>query len=440
MARASTKTILSLDRFAQIMGIAPPHFNGAVGSAGTPIVFPAGGASCDSVFWQHAWQAVDRVSREDIAEEISMSEEEIAQFIGYWPGPKWIEGEVHKMPRHHRQDVFEDGLDNRGMPKSVKANWGRIISQGQRATTVIGTATRTIPVNIADTLVFSDADGDGFDETATITLASAVYDECEYKVYFAGHGAAEEWEVRPLRTVTVAGGNVVITLWTWQILDPDLWEAFPTSDGKAAINLDTDTNFVLSVDVYREYNDPTARSAELYWEPLGNVASIFCPNCGGTGCTVCEFTTQDGCAHVRDVEIGTLVPGPATYDAATGAWLPDALSVCRMPDQVKFWYQSGELSRDYLAGLSCDPLSHFWAETIAWLTVCRLERPFCRCSNVSSVTEWLRVDLAQTPREGDTYVTSPGDLENPFGTRRGEIRVWKRLAKLAPRIAHVAVI
>jgi len=140
------------------------------------------------------------------------------------------------------------------------------------------------------------------------------------------------------------------------------------------------------------------------------------------------------------VEIGTLVPGPATYDAATGAWLPDALSVCRMPDQVKFWYQSGELSRDYLAGLSCDPLSHFWAETIAWLTVCRLERPFCRCSNVSSVTEWLRVDLAQTPREGDTYVTSPGDLENPFGTRRGEIRVWKRLAKLAPRIAHVAVI
>ena len=439
MARASTKTILSLDRFGEIMGIAGPHLNGAVGTTGAPIIFPSSGR-CDTVFWQHPFQAVDRVSREDLARAIAEAEYELAQFVGYWPGPKWIEGEAHRMPRHHRPDVFEDGLDVRGLPKSVKANYGRIISQGQRATTLIGTATRTQPVNPADTLVFSDDDGDGFYETATITLASAVYDECEYKLYFAGHSGAQEWEIRPLRSVTVAGGNVVIKTWVWQIIDPDLWEVFPTSDGKHAIDLNDDDSFVLTLDVYQEYNDPTARSAELYWESSGNLSPVFCPSCGGLGCTVCQFTTQDGCAHVRDVETGMLVPVPATYDAVAGEWAAAALSVCRMPDHVKFWYYSGELSEDYLADLSCDPLSHFWAETISWLAITRLERTLCNCPNVQSVSEWLRTDLAQQARDGDTYITSPQDLDNPFGTRRGEIRVWKRLSQFAPQISHVAVI
>ena len=116
MSRASTDTLLSLDRFATIFGWEPPAFNQGVSS----IIFP-GNAACEPVY-QYSWQRHDAVAREDIALEIAQAEQDIANFLGWWPAPRWIAQDVKMYPRFHRPEYYNIGGGNvRGQRKSIKA-------------------------------------------------------------------------------------------------------------------------------------------------------------------------------------------------------------------------------------------------------------------------------------------------------------------------------
>lgn len=422
MARASTPTLLSLDRYAQILGITPAHFNQGV--SGT--VFPLSN-NCPDVWYQHGWQNVDAVSREDLALEIANAERDIAEYLGWWPAPIWIAQDVAMYPRWHRPEVYGvGGMNTRGQMKSIKANYGKIIEPGQRAVgTRIGQPTVGGPAT--SELEYSTADGDAFDETVTVTQTTTLTDECEVKIYFTGHDGDPEWEIRPARTKVIEAGLLTATFWSWQFIDPDLWEEIPTADF-AAIDLDAAV-YVNTVDVYREYNDPTATSAVFYWEGQPDASSI-CAVCLGTGCAACQLTTQNGCAHIRDAERGLLVPVPATYDETDAQWESASWSVCRDPDQVKLYYYCGDLSWLNLAGRRCDALSNQMAQTIAMLATARLERPFCRCGNSAALAAHWREDLAFVGEK--SYNVPYETLSNPFGTKRGEIQAWQRLSKLVP--------
>ncbi|MHC4709558.1 MAG: hypothetical protein ACYTA3_03815, partial [Planctomycetota bacterium] len=85
MARASTYTLLSLDRWAAIMGINGAHFNGAAASAVMPYT-----DCCTDIWFQYDWQFHSRVGREELARAIAASERDIAEVLGYWPAPTWI--------------------------------------------------------------------------------------------------------------------------------------------------------------------------------------------------------------------------------------------------------------------------------------------------------------------------------------------------------------
>lgn len=411
MPIATTETLLPIDVWASLLGVVPAHF--AQGTSQT--VFPLTG-QCSGVYWQFPWQAFDAVSREDIAMEISIAEEDIAEQLGYWPAPKWIAQDVKQYPRYHRPDVFfGGGLNVRGAFKSVVARYGKIISAGRRAVDPVRVPTVGLEVE------FTNEDTDGFDETVTVEVATTLTDECEVKVYFAGHGGDPEWEIRPARTKAIAAGLFTATFWAWQFIDPDLWFAIPTPDtAGVAIDLDTAV-YVDTVDVYREYNDTTAVTAVFYWEPDPS-SILFCTACGGAGCTACQLTTQDGCIHIRDPERGILVPTPATYDTE---WETTAWTECRDPDITKIYYYCGDLSNKNLAGYTCEPLSNYWAQAIAAMATARLERPFCNCGNSAALAEHWRTDVAsQGP---NAKAMSFSLLDNPFGTRMGEILAWQRV-------------
>ena len=430
MARASTPTLLALDRYAQVMGVPPPHFNQAVGGT----IFPAPGG-CSQVWFQYSWQAGDRVAREDLALAIANAEEDIAEAIGYWPAPKFISEEAHRFPRHHRPDVRGNGFDARGFRKGLKLNYGKVIQAGRRAVSFVGTAT-TAP---GGGLVFDDLDLDTFDESATITLPTTLTDPCEIKVYFTGHNGDPEWEIRPARSVEIIGPNVVITFWCWQLINPVLWEALPTTTEEQALDL-AGAIYVADVEVYREYVDSTVASAEFFWEPSVLVDSGDCCHlCGGAGCEACALTSQEGCIHLRDPDLGLVAPTPASYNAVTG-WSATDYTECREPDMLKLWYYAGALDNLFLAGRRCDPLSDFWAEVIAWIATARLERPFCACGNLEALALDLRTDLAVMVSGGASYVLPERDLDNPFGTRRGEVKAWRKISRLVRHVPRVAVI
>jgi len=432
MARASIPTLLPLDSYARFLGINPAHFNGGYADKIMPIT-----ASCSQVYWQHAWQAGDRVSREDLAQEIAIAEREIAELLGFWPAPVWIEDEMHEFPRHHRRDVFGDGRNVRGFRKSLIAKWGKFIEQGMRATTLLGN-----PTIAGGTMVFSDDDGDGFAETVTLTLLNIPdHPLYEYRVYFANQSGARDWEVRPLRSVTRSGaGILVIRLWSWQVIDPARWEAFPDLDtGEKAIKL-TDAVYVDELEIRREFNDPTQVSARFFWEPESLISPFDCTSCGGSGCPTCSLTYQDGCVHVRDVDSGIVVPTPAAYDSGLGQWDSRAFTLDREPDMVKIFYRAGDLDDRFLAGEILEPMPILWQKAIAYLATSRIERPFCTCTNVQALQMRLRVDLSQADPDGPSYQTTEELLRNPLGTRRGEVDAWKMVRKLSKARAGVALV
>jgi hypothetical protein len=272
-------------------------------------------------------------------------------------------------------------------------------------------------------VVYSDADGDTYAETATVTGTTTVTDAREIHFFFVSQGGEPEWEIRPCRSLTLtAGGVYTATFWTWQLIDPDLWETLPDDQDNIAAIEATTGNIETAVDVYAVYNDTTAVSAQLLWEPDPSYGTVC--SCGGSGCAACALTEQDGCLHVRDAMLGLVVPQPGTYDSDEAVWGGAGYAVCRDPDMAKIWYYSGELAQDYLKEKNAaEPLSDRWARAIAYLATARLERPICNCGNAMGLFEDLRRDLAYA-KDGPHQV-SFDVLDNPFGTRKGEVQAWR---------------
>lgn len=397
-------THLSLPRYAKIMGINPVHFSGGHGH----VTWPLDNNRCEDIWVRRSWVFADHVSHADLADAILSAEMDIARILGYWPAPRFIAKEMHRV---------EAVKTRRG--NSINTRWGKVIQPGRRAVTLLGTPT----------VAYSDPDGDSFYERATVTLSTDLTDACEIKVYFAGLSGAQEWEVRPVKSKSISGGTLTIVMDSWLLVNPTLLEEPPTTDGYGALDLSTTANYVETVDVYREYVDNTAASVEFWWENGG------C--CDGSGCVVCSQTTQNGCLLIRDVEAGIVVPTTGTY--ADGSWSLADPSVCRVPDQYKIWYYAGDLDEYYLRGDSCEPLSDFYAHAIAWMATARLERGLCSCGNVEAFATHLRQDLAFTG-DDSSYNMDFELLGNPFGTRRGEVMAWNRISKMSNILYEAAVL
>ena len=429
-------TLLSIGRWGKILGVNPAHLMGASAMSLSPVIMPITG--CTNIWHKYSWQSSDSVSLEDLALAIKTAEEDIAHVINYWPAPMWMVEEPHQYERPFMHEVYGiDGGDLRYQAKSVKADFGKFVEAGQRTVSLIGTATTA-----GGTLVYTDADSDGFYETATITLPTTLTDMNQIKLYHAGHGGDPDWEITPIRSKTKVGANVVIILHSWYLINPTLYEELPSSDEPTinAIDISTITNFVTSVNVYREYTDFSQPSSQFLWENQVSGGTLACSNCTGTDLAACDYTTQDGCLHARNPVLGVLVPMPADYDSINVVWGQASFSVCREPDLVKLWYRAGAIDDKYTRGFSYDPLSDFWAQTIAYLATARLERAPCGCPNIARVFESLSVDTAFSSSNSGSFFLPERVADNPFGTRKGEIWAWRRIAKVIQRIPNVALI
>lgn len=419
---ALPRTLLSLEKFRTLISVNPAFYWGASGETKFPEVNDSG-----DIFYQFFWQSENNVSREEIANAIKEAEDDITRVLGYSPAPVWIE-EVANYPHHYRRNVYEWNIG-----KSVQLSQGKFIQGGQRASTLI-----TAGVTVTRT----DTDDDGYKETATITTPTTLTDACELKCYFAGESGNPDWEVRSPRSVTISGGNATFKFWSWQLLDPELQQQFKVLGQIAPIDIEAEASYVTTVDVYREYNDFTEVSSQFLWKYAGGLPGFCCTACAGSGCVACELVAQDGCIHVADADGVFVVPVPASYDDDEAQWqYSTTLTVCRNPDLVKLWYKAGDQSQEFLAGRTCEPLSHFWAETIAWLAVARVNRPFCTANNSQTLLNSLQRDLSFTgSREQGSYRISESDLDNPFGSKFGEIKAWKRVSRLTSSLMMGAAV
>jgi hypothetical protein len=306
MARASIATKLSLDEWAQIIGIGPLAFNGFSSQY-------FHNTTCGDIFFQYDYQHSDRIGRETIAQAINQAEMEMEAEAGFYLMPTWTTEERLDYPRAGLPETFGVGGRNaRGYYKSVEAKHGHIISGGIMEKTLLGRASA---------IVRSDVDGDGYAETATVTTAVTFTDTNEVRIYYTGEGGDDAFEIRPIK-VSISGGFATITFKSWQVpvldkleyLDPD------PLDGDDVANYET------TVDVYRVRNDPSTQ-VQFMWEDSGDC-----------DCAACGFGTQAGCFHLRDQRLGMIVPSPAAWSVANQDFDYAEFLVNRDPDQIRLWY------------------------------------------------------------------------------------------------------
>lgn len=278
----------------------------------------------------------------------------------------------------------------------LQTRYHHVRAIGQRATTLISAGA---------TITYTDSDGDGVNDTATITAVTTVTDPTEIQVFFrvadgAPEAADRRYEIEPLK-VTISGGVATIqghralfvkpSIWTNPYNAPN-WNASSKNYGSTA-NVN---DFVTTVDVYRVY--PDATNAVAY---------------GVAAHCQCAYNTEYGTAIIRDARLGLI------------ELCPPSLCLCGA------YYAYVDLY--YIAGM---PLTDELTPDPA------LERAFCRLANAEfprvppnmpspGIYDWTSDYMPYA--EGDGL---PNFANNPFGARTGHIDAWRVMDSDEYRIGY----
>lgn len=418
MAFASTRTHLSLDRWAALIGINPAHLNSVIPAGRHPTV-------CEQPWMQFAYQAVDRVGREEVAMAIAQAESDIEHHLGYRLLPSWEVDEWHGTMRPYQREMYNlNGADIRGQAQLVKTKWGHVISGGIRSKELI--ANRPIVAGS-----FTDTDGDGYKETVTVTATVvAGQSPCEVCVYYPAKSADDRWEVRPIN-VSVAGTSATITFRREQIVKEELLVDLvpPADDSHLRGVADEDTSFLASVDVYRVYNDPQSQVTFL-WEPMAGGCS-----CNGSGCGACAYSSGTGCLMIRDdPRLGLVSYHPAVWNGTTLEF--DAEAWCRAaPDITRLYYYAG--LRDKTLDCPTRQMDPEWERIVAYYAAALLDRPICECNSVHSWVAHWQYDFAISGADEQANQIPASVLDNPLGTTRGAVFAWRRILREGQAVGKV---
>ena len=234
MARSDVETYLLLNAWPRLMHEDTWRFN-QIGGEGVRVA-----ASCASPTYI-------QYERDYIASALYDAVQRAADYFGFYPAPVWVADEVIQL---------KSGSD--WQHQIVETRWGYLTEFGKRAI--------TLEDGGATTVVYSDEDQDGIEETGSVTVTTSVADS-ELHVFFrVGDGAAgaahELWRIEPLTVTDIGGGQKKLsghrslfahpkTVWAREYAAHNFYEKHQ-GDTKDV------TAFVTAVDVYRVYNDPAA--------------------------------------------------------------------------------------------------------------------------------------------------------------------------------------
>ena len=382
---------------------------------------------CRGVTKERSWQDRDYAGRQDIRNSMANAERQLAEQLRFYPGPTYLEDTV-ELPR------FSDRRMIRGSPEGGDGRWlsvqlptGWIQSVGVEARTQIA---------IAAAVTYIDMDGDGYNEIATIgPIATTFTDIKEIAIYFVSgdrYGSdddlSERWRIAPIK-VTITGGQLTIRAPAWMFIRPVLLSGINAPD--------IDPNGVPSpmaatVDIYRRFTDGSSTDVNfsqgvIIWET--RPWHGWCCVC--TSCTSASFqgspndpaATARAVARVgiRDSKGGFVTPAESFFDPVNGTWSSMSWWVCDEPDRATI---------RYLAGYPNDrdgQMNPRYREIVTMLAAADLARPISGCAEANRLLFYYQQDLAKTGAEKELYATSADIIDNPFGSRRGQVLAWRRV-------------
>lgn len=417
---------LSVTNWANIIGYSPWQ---ALGWNVSPQGIP--NTPCLNPIPKYNWQNADFVGRAEIVNAIENAESILARYLGFAPAPRYDEQEIVGAPVSGYAGWgwnwgWGAGSNwSGGQYPAVQTDEGWVQSLGTELLTLIS-------ANV--TIAYTDKDGDGTDDTFTIgPIATSETDPLVFRVYnsaadrWDGSGVGEQWAISPIR-VTLAGGFVTISGPAWLCAKPVLYERLNWTI--SGLEPDVPSNFVSTFDIYTSTTNtsgttnPTAE-ALLVWE-----------NSPWTWC--CGPAPQSPTADPQALAYGFARGG---VRASRNAWTYEVYSVYNSTTQTwsaAWWLTCSPPSRiivRYLAGLDVERNSYSpyygqmkreYQTVVARLAAAQLTRPPAGCESAATreLAYW-QLDTAQVRGNGnEIYSTTRRQLDNPIGSRRGEIAAW----------------
>lgn len=403
--------LLPLETFRRTIGYHPWHYWQLYSTSKAPIE-----SACSGIVRQYAWHDSNAVGRTDILLAIESAEQLLFDYLGYWPAPKYGE-ETHAFPT-----PYANGLRYSG-------NWGRWLSMNldQRYIQALGIEALTL-IEAGVAVTRSDVDGDTLKETFTLTVNTTITDATQIAVYFAaadrldGDSAGDRWRIQPVK-ISISGGVATIRGAAWLLVKPvkyEYYDASATDDG--ALALDTDANYVTTVDVYRRYTNgdgttTTTSQGLLTWETPGG----SCCGSATSSTDPASIATAIARVGIRDATNGIVIPAEASYNTTSATWSAIHWTGCVLPDRATIRTYAGYALREG----QMDP---FFQQVVTRLAAAELEGPICACDKSNRELYRWQFDLSRAAGSNDEqYSISPADLDNPFGTRRGHVWSWKQV-------------
>lgn len=396
---------LSIDQWAELMGVPVLEFNNLDISG---CQFDYEREHC-SQFWSH-WQysSNSNISREQLAFFIQQAEQQIENYLGYHIAPTWSYNEQHNLPR-------EVGVDLSQI--KFQTDWKNVIHGGTSKLTEIGTAN----------VVYSDEDGDGYNELATITitdesLSAFVYSfPNRFRLFMPGHNGKDTYEIEYFLGYNYNDDTHTLTVTTnsWILVNPQLY--LPKGfNAKRAYNACDSNIYVTTVEISFEEVDTCLPNAQIVWG--GNNQP-----CADGGCIE---TTQPACIKWINKCEGTFTVQPVSVNADTGcieSYLSTYCNISNMPDAVRINYISGchdksSFVHPYLIGNT--PCADLLRAVLA-LSVTYLGGVPCACTCIEDQISYFNTDLATTSAVGTSYRYSFEMIDNVFGSaKRGAIEAF----------------
>lgn len=183
--------------------------------------------------------------REELARALERAAGRMAQDLNYWINPAYFSEEIPVGNGRPLQHQFFQG------------RYCKLIELGKRATAVI-------QAGVA--VAYSDPNGVGVNDTATITVATTIAN-AEIKVFFqvadgAPTAADYRYEIEPLTVTDNGAGIVTITGHRALFVKPTQWAREyiandPNFNSPNVVDTALAANFVTAVDIYRVYTDTT---------------------------------------------------------------------------------------------------------------------------------------------------------------------------------------
>lgn len=414
--------LLPLETWRDRIGYHPWHFWGMAGPK-VPIL-----SACNTWVKQHSWQTGDTMGREDIIKAIISAEVKMTQILNYSPAPRYREA-MFSWPRYPKEDIYRYGYaggDGRWI--TIRLPEGYIEGVGIQKYDMIQENA---------IVVYSDQDGDGLNETFTITTPAQTLtqNQSQVEIFFTSADRLDNeptgvrWQIRPIRTrIDPVTGVVTITGRSWLLARPILYEGF----GNDAIDPNVCANFAEMVNVYWRHTWMDGQTyldcqAALVWEtpPYPQWASWSLPAPAGLDPAGVAYAIAR--VGVRDAQNGVVSLGEAVYDPISKTWqaIPWYAGAYKYkpPDRVVIRYHAG-YPTDQFGNMQAK-----MSEIVYPLAAAQLTRRICACESASRALYDFQFDLSRTAGSGDEAygMMSRDDLSNPFGTKRGEVRAWKQI-------------